>query len=178
VPQLAPSHSHASAAAVFANVAISSSTAGGAVTAATNEGSSISSGFDSYVSRVLEVRALHCEIGWNKIRSESLETTLLGQSDNIGENDGDAISIRRRKWLGYANEQEESEAHETRRREALARGDTVLRDVGDKLMYSDLSSVSSPIDAMNRKTDTNESRSDRDCKDDNCDWKKYWESQT
>jgi hypothetical protein len=51
-------------------------------------------------SRVLEVRKLHCDVCWETIRSESLETPSIA---NVRHDEGS----QRRKWLGFASKEEE-----------------------------------------------------------------------
>lgn len=57
-----------------------------------------------YVSRVMEVRTLHCEARWQAIRAESLETIkpAIPQRD-----DGKEEGTDRRNWLGYASRDDE-----------------------------------------------------------------------
>jgi hypothetical protein len=51
-------------------------------------------------ARVLEVRKLHCDVCWETIRSESLETPSIA---NVQHDDGS----QKRKWLGFASKEEE-----------------------------------------------------------------------
>jgi Vacuolar protein 14 C-terminal Fig4p binding len=55
-----------------------------------------------YASHVTEVRQLHCDVAWDTIRSESLETFTI--SDEERNHD---MGSQRRDWLGFANEEEE-----------------------------------------------------------------------
>jgi hypothetical protein len=59
-----------------------------------------------YVSRVLEVRRLHCEARWEAIRADSLETVKW--SPTIPQrDDGKEEGTDRRNWLGYASKEDE-----------------------------------------------------------------------
>jgi len=56
----------------------------------------------SFASRVLQVRKLHCDVSWETIRSESLETAPIAT-----EIEHHVAGAHRREWLGFANKEEE-----------------------------------------------------------------------
>jgi hypothetical protein len=66
-----------------------------------------------FVSRVLDVRRMHCRTVWETIRAESLEAipthgkTLEANSDDMPNQEEGAD---RREWLGYASVEEETKA--------------------------------------------------------------------
>lgn len=150
---------------------------------------------DAFAVRVLEARALHCETVWNAIRSESLEVLTCSSPDDPAE----AVAARRREWLGYENEEEEAQAHKARKKQASERVATARREDGSDPKYSDLSSLCPPNGSTDQVpaphssaavADDAESRRDREgaaladegdrsepCADENCDWKRYWETQ-
>ena len=66
-----------------------------------------------FVSRVLNVRQMHCRTVWETIRAESLES--IPSHSRLAEAKDDGSPIReegayRREWLGYASLEEELEA--------------------------------------------------------------------
>ena len=65
----------------------------------------LSSESESFVSRVIEVRTLHCDAMWETIRAGSLETAARDDRNNNVE-----IGESRREWLGYSSKQEEDAA--------------------------------------------------------------------
>lgn len=135
-----------------------------------------------YLSRVLEVRAVHCETAWIAIRSESLvvPSDLSVRDDIVGDN-GEKTSSRR-DWLGYASEAEEAAAHEARRQQVKS---PVERDPGgEPHEYSDLSALASAGEqnGANEATESAKEEShgalgpdSESCQDENCEWKTYWE---
>jgi hypothetical protein len=61
-----------------------------------------------YASRVLDVRKLHCDISWETIRSESLETAKISSAPVHPSEEGD----HRRQWLGFTSKEEEQLSQE------------------------------------------------------------------
>lgn len=59
---------------------------------------------DNYVSRVVQVRTMHCEAAWKAIRADSLETPVI-VPETLADEGAD-----KRKWLGYSSKEEETEA--------------------------------------------------------------------
>lgn len=134
-----------------------------------------------YLSRVLDVRALHCETAWRTIRSESLVVRADPAVDESDENYGTKASSRR-DWLGYASEAEEAKAHEARRHQlksSLGRESDVQPQ-----KYSDLSTLAT-TDALGGADEAKDSAAEEShgalrpdsepCQDENCEWKTYWE---
>lgn len=70
---------------------------------------------DVFVTRVLQVRAMHCDAMWETIRSESLETEATVKP-KFDKDEGES----RREWLGYASKEEQRKAEERYRREKLS----------------------------------------------------------
>ena len=64
----------------------------------------IASDTKAYVSRVVQVRALHCEAAWKAIRADSLETPDI-EKETVDDEGAD-----KRSWLGYASKEEETQA--------------------------------------------------------------------
>lgn len=56
---------------------------------------------ETFVHRIEEVRRIHCDAKWSKLRSESLEQATLPKLD---------VDVKqgRREWMGYASEAEEN----------------------------------------------------------------------
>jgi hypothetical protein len=59
----------------------------------------------SFVSRVVQVRKLHCDARWESIRADSLETAERDDYDEVLD-EGES----RREWLGYSTKDEEDAA--------------------------------------------------------------------
>ncbi|KAI2500207.1 Vacuolar protein 14 C-terminal Fig4p binding [Fragilaria crotonensis] len=55
-----------------------------------------------FASRVMQVRQLHCDVAWDAIRSESLESPSIGHDDHHHD-----VGSHRREWLGFASKEEE-----------------------------------------------------------------------
>ena len=154
--------------------------------AATNSSSGrcTSTGSDAmevFLTRVLDVRALHCEEAWNAIRSESLEVPPWKENDEaLDEEPGS----HRREWLGYVSDVEERQDHATRRREAKQRNRLSGAGV-DQAQYSHLASLEGVATAgstvLQQGTGTDDDSgvgAAVDCSDDTAcrsdDWKQYW----
>jgi hypothetical protein len=127
-----------------------------------------------YLSRVLDVRALHCETAWRTIRSESLIVrTDPSEDDGGGGEDSGTGTSGRRNWLGYASEAEEAKAHEARRQQlkpSLGRESDV-----ESPTYSDLSTLRQADEATESATGESRGADSEPCQDENCEWKTYWE---
>lgn len=134
-----------------------------------------------FLTRVLDVRALHCEGAWNAIRSESLEVPPWKENDDpVDEEPGS----QRREWLGYASDAEERQAHATRRREAKQRNRSSGAGVNQS-QYSHLVSLdgvtaaaSNVMQPATGLVDNSGVGAAVDCPDDPAcrsdDWKQYW----
>lgn len=64
-----------------------------------------------YVSRIRDVRELHCEAAWKSIRQGSLEVNVGYQDDTFEEGSD------RRLWLGYDSKEAEEDAAKLFRKE-------------------------------------------------------------
>ena len=62
-----------------------------------------------YIERIKEVRKSHCDAKWRTLRADSLEPALLEPRSSYMKLD---VDEGRRKWLGYANEEEERKNRE------------------------------------------------------------------
>jgi hypothetical protein len=77
---------------------------------------------ETFVNRVLDVRALHCDALWETIRVDSLEQTGFTESKEEAEDvepreEGDD----RREWLGYSSREEEIEVQMQHQKEKMSR---------------------------------------------------------
>jgi hypothetical protein len=78
-----------------------------------DDGSSHSDLTDIFVSRVVEVRDLHCRAMWETIRIDSLETpshSASAEAKEDGNQSGRQEGQDRREWLGYSSKEEEGQA--------------------------------------------------------------------
>lgn len=64
----------------------------------------LSSDTKAYVTRVVQVRTLHCDAAWKAIRTDSLETPTM-ERETLEDEGAD-----KRSWLGYASKEEEASA--------------------------------------------------------------------
>lgn len=133
---------------------------------------------ESFVSRVLNVREMHCQALWKTIRAESLETTKLSEAkvmedytasqlENYQEGDN------RREWLGYSSKEEERVAHARYREEKRRRQNTPLtiEDLRN-VNYNDLESLT----ATGGDTEMKNYIPNKDQGEDS--WKEYWAVQS
>jgi hypothetical protein len=90
-----------------------------------------------FVSRVLDVRRMHCRTVWETIRAESLEAipthgkSLKEKSDDIPNQEEGAD---RREWLGYASAEEETKAkakYKQERQRTVEGSDVSIEEVGE-----------------------------------------------
>lgn len=86
----------------------------------------ISEQTDIFVSRVLDVRAMHCDAMWQTIRSESLETRVV--KSDLSHEEGSS----RREWLGYGSKEEDQEA------QAKFRSDKESQNRGESLSIEEI----------------------------------------
>lgn len=63
-----------------------------------------------YVTKICEIRAMHCLATWNTIRQESLEVPTASNNDDETKEEEEVGSDRRR-WLGYHSKQDEVDAN-------------------------------------------------------------------
>lgn len=92
-----------------------------------------------FVTRVLKVRAIHCDAMWQTIRSESLECKLP-ESIPVHE-EGES----RRHWLGYASKEEQLKAEERYRREKQSQHQGKELSIEEINGYEDLGVLSDDI---------------------------------
>lgn len=134
----------------------------------------------SFVSRVVQVRKLHCDARWESIRADSLETT---ERDDFNEvlDDGES----RREWLGYSTKEEEDAAR-ARYRAEKRRLSVEMSIEEIKNDYHDLNSLEQTdvkrfLPNSNREGVENvtaQSATDLDIEaqpSDESQWKEYWE---
>lgn len=104
-----------------------------------------------FASRVLDVRILHCDVRWQAIRSESLETVEPPTMHVEGSD--------RLQWLGYADREEELK-NKSRIQEESKNSIAVLNDKGKKDDYHHLDQMT----GESKKLTPNE----------DVEWKTYW----
>ena len=130
----------------------------------------------TFSKRVLEVRALHCKARWEAIRTDSLETAERDKRIVVVDEGAD-----RRKWLGYANKEEEATAKE-RHRDSKRRFKIVgfsIEEVRDD--YHESNEIGTPAPVKNLAARDGEATSvlplegvqGKENKVDQ-DWKSYW----
>ena len=81
---------------------------------------------NSFLTRVIHVRALHCKAAWETIRADSLEVPVL-----LVEKVEDGVS--RREWLGYSSLKADREAQENYRQQKLRRRDAAVEEITEGL---------------------------------------------
>jgi hypothetical protein len=147
-----------------------------------------------FVSRVLDVRGMHCHAIWQTIRTESLESvtfkstfakTKEGMEDYISDEEGTG----RREWLGYASKEEEmkGKAMYCEEKKRLQSPSIVIEEVDG--IYNDFSSMlpeavknfttnqeapatqtrRAPVKSAESGSDAGESKNSEEDK-----WKNYW----
>jgi hypothetical protein len=141
-----------------------------------------------FASRILQVRKLHCDVAWDTIRSESLETSSIG-TDYDAQHE---IGSHRRDWLGFANKDEEaaSKVKFQEERRNLLKGSAKIEELGDGIrQYDQLQDMmhSQSMDTNhNNSYEVSETRStseptlshEHDAKSASHrgdEWKSYWE---
>eukprot|EP00978_Attheya_sp_CCMP212_P004564 scaffold9972_cov44-Attheya_sp.AAC.3 len=90
---------------------------------------------EMFVTRMITIRAIHCEATWRTIRMESLEPVEEAIEKSLQVLTTVDEAKGRRDWLGYANEAEENTANMKRRAESF--GPRLV----DKKGYSELHSL-------------------------------------
>lgn len=142
-----------------------------------------------FVSRVLHVRALHCDAMWQNIRAESLECPPV---KNNNQNATIEEGTSRREWLGFSSKEEEQKAEETYREEKnrLKSGSTTTHreentsgeyhnfndDTGESVVIDTCSTNnnSAPkIHVQTKQSPSLEPKVEEETKDDLA-WKDYW----
>mmetsp|Transcript_57459 Transcript_57459/g.66364 ORF Transcript_57459/g.66364 Transcript_57459/m.66364 type:complete len:1069 (+) Transcript_57459:501-3707(+) len=143
-----------------------------------------------FVSRVLDVRRVHCKTVWEKIRAESLENIPSRGKFSEVKDDGDSIweeGDDRRKWLGYNSKEEDSMAKAKHKQEKqnLLGSDSVTIEMGTYNKFTSLQSeviktfvpnTGPDIIAKERAVTStmNSSKDATESKDEEETWKRYW----
>jgi hypothetical protein len=120
---------------------------------------------ETFVNRVLDVRALHCDALWETIRVESLEQTGFTESKEEAEDveqreEGDD----RREWLGYSSREEEIEVQMQHQKEKTWRQE-------EGLAIEEISNTYNAFDSMDADEVAKELLPNED-EDES--WKEHW----
>lgn len=137
-----------------------------------------------FASRVLQVRKLHCDVAWDTIRSESLETSSVATYYDAQHE----IGSHRRDWLGFANKEEEAASklkfQQDRNR---LRGSSKIEELGDGSQYDQFQdmvhseSMDNPYEVQVHETRSTSEATlshEQDTKSPSHqgdEWKSYWE---
>lgn len=138
---------------------------------------------EAFVSRVLEVRSMHCQAMWETIRAESLEslspiTTVPAEGVATGE-----TGKGRREWLGFSSKEEEMDVKANYKAEiARQSSGVVIEELNSG--YNELSSLPPPdvkafisnedgVRAKFKRTETGQSENGSEERDGE-EWKNYW----
>jgi hypothetical protein len=91
-----------------------------------------------FASRVLQVRTLHCDVAWDTIRSESLESPSIGSNDHHHD-----VGSHRREWLGFASKEEEEATALQFQEEKLGRqgGGLKIEELREGSQYDQLQDI-------------------------------------
>jgi len=92
---------------------------------------------DVFVSRIVNVRKLHCDAKWRNIRAESLEEPCRV----VDEDQKLTAAQQRREWLGYADEDEEVATKEKIKQNLLGNTPKKAELVG---VYENLNEMEAP----------------------------------
>ena len=134
-----------------------------------------------FASRVLEMRKLHCDVAWDTIRSESLETSSVVTHDSQHE-----VGSHRRDWLGFANKEEEAASKlKFQEEKNLLKGSVKIEELRDGNQYDRLEDMI-PSDATENPQEILETKSTSESKltveqgakppgHPGDEWKSYWE---
>lgn len=125
-----------------------------------DKGIALSKETETFVARVMEVRAMHCDALWETIRAESLETKR--KEGSWGEEEPHEEGADRRKWLGYSSKEEERVA------QARYREDKRRRQAG--FSVEEISEKYNELESMG---EDGEVKSYLPNKEDDS-WKDYW----
>jgi hypothetical protein len=145
---------------------------------------------EAFVSRVVEVRSMHCQAMWETIRAESLESlTQVPVPSFPGNEDPEREEgVDRREWLGFASKEEELDAMAKFQAEKSRQNASVtIEDVDGG--YNELSAMP-PQEVKSFTSNNDDSKSDASSslrrgptgldesqlneKDDDGKWKNYW----
>ena len=103
-----------------------------------------------FVSRVAKVRKMHCNIVWENIRAESLETNQAGSDSNRRDRQADELKhelgANRREWLGYASKEEEMAAQNKYQEDKRTRDKVQIEEIHEG--YEDLAGVKGGTSAI------------------------------
>jgi hypothetical protein len=122
---------------------------------------SASTDTQSYVERVVKVRALHCNAAWTAIRADSLETPKI-EKESL-EDEG----ASRRKWLGYTSKEEESQGRQMYRNNKQSLGKSNVTRIQEiSSTYDDLA------DMKNEFNEASKFELNPDSKEEI--WMQYW----
>ena len=94
---------------------------------------------EAFVTRVVQVRALHCEAAWKAIRADSLEVPSIVK-ETLEDEGAD-----KRSWLGYGSKEEETEAKQKYRDSKQNLGQTEGFSIQEiNKGYDDLEDIKGP----------------------------------
>ena len=122
-------------------------------------GMSVSKETDAFVSRIIDVRELHCDAMWQTIRADSLESVHV-PTDPPGRED---VTSERHEWLGYSSKIEE-EASRAKFQEDKRRMQSGFSIEEIRPGYNDFESIATGGDVNNYLENGGEEES----------WKGYW----
>jgi Vacuolar protein 14 C-terminal Fig4p binding len=135
-----------------------------------------------FASRVLQVRKLHCDVAWETIRSESLESPNIASNDHHHD-----VGSHRRDWLGFASkEEEEAKILQLQEEKQSRQGGGVkieeLRDGSQYDQLEDIADTSAKIFAVEDDTtiaapeppQLDEQKLEPPKEQDNSEWKAFW----
>jgi hypothetical protein len=123
-----------------------------------DDGASLSKDTQSFVTRILDVREIHCDAMWQTIRADSLEFTFV-PIDPPGRDEGTGSS-ERHKWLGYESKEDEQAALaqlQEQRRQTLS-----IEEIQPG--YDDLQAIATDGEVMNFTLNGDKDET----------WKAYW----
>ena len=123
-------------------------------------GISLSKETEAFVSRILDVRELHCDAMWQTIRADSLESAHV-PTDPPGR--GEEGTSERHEWLGYSSKTEE-ETSRAKFQEDKRRLQSGFSIEEIRPGYNDFESMVTDGDVKNYLPNGDENES----------WKDYW----
>jgi hypothetical protein len=141
----------------------------------------LSKSTETFVTRVLEVRSLHCRAIWDTIRSESLETMTFTsfKCESNEDRPPREVGIDRREWLGYKSKEEEMSIKARYQVEKKGQGTGVTIEEIDG-GYNDISSMpTQDVKAFTPNTTNPLKRAETgseeiESKEEGENWKNYW----
>lgn len=122
-----------------------------------------------FVHRILEIRKIHCDAKWRSIRSESLEPLSVIDYDDVDIDEG------RRKWLGYANQEEEQESKELYKSESKFRSDVDKSSNRSYVGFGGRDEQTILCEVSEDKHEDNQVSSETEGNEDELKWKQFWE---